>query len=925
MKFFIRNSVLWCVSLLALMGVTVVPFIVSQNNANASIDGRGEFDPNDKDSDGMSDAWEVHYFGSIEARSGGEDDDLDDVLNVDEWLEGSNPLKLEPKSIGECGSLSVSQPDANTWHTVRLDGRYSKPVVIMGLPSANGGDPMTVRVRNVKANSFEFQFDEYDYLEGAHIQESISWLVVEEGKHVLPGGTVIQAGYNQVESGGGSIVFPEAFASVPVVFSQVTTLNGHYAVSPRQWNVTTSGFDTILRGQESNVTHNYEEKVAWVAMEKGEGENVAGYFEAKETGLSVDHRWKSIWFSQPFDKNPVFFAMMQTKNGEDSATERYRKLSNSSGQVKIQEEQSNDSETEHALENIGWYAASKGMFHVLPTTGDQDADGMADSYELENGLTIGEFDYYGDKDGDGLTNAQEYLYGTRADLADSDGDGISDFDEVKFFESDALARDVGEFQLTQVIPGGQYARHSGEWKSEGVHAVQTSTRGWLEYDLEISNSGVYVVEVDVNSYDQGNGTRIHDFIVSVDDVFVSNEKLEIKTSNTMRIITPWLSQGSHKVKVFVDNSYTSRRVSIERLRLMSSSGTDSNDNGIADWTEIRVQRQNGLAREVTQSKTSPVCIEGKARFLDLVHNDGEAQLIPGPNDTWYTNIDLSSEKNTEINFSFENNGLNQSLDIEWIVTDLMAEDNLTIRQGDSLRLAASLQEGGQASILIEGNEYSIEYEEDIEYCFEKSGNCEILLQANIDGSMVEKTITVDVVPLVNNINSPVCVPGFERLWSVEGLPEKAVVQIDDDVDVYDGEEIEGGYKYSIGMGDVQSKYAVVRLGYSGPIIGSVEIRGMKLRSSDQTGLRYSEYLGDGNHILNMPVVVNGVYSDITIKCDIFLAGVMFLDGSQSKEIQSDEFNEFGSADLKFIKPANAHSNCHRFGVWHNGVRIAYYN
>jgi hypothetical protein len=57
---------------------------------------------------------------------------------------------------------------------------------------------------------------------------------------------------------------------------------------------------------------------------------------------------------------------------------------------------------------------------------DSDGDGMPDAYENENGLNPAVNDAAADKDGDGLSNLQDYQRGTRADNPDTDGDGLND-------------------------------------------------------------------------------------------------------------------------------------------------------------------------------------------------------------------------------------------------------------------------------------------------------------------------------------------------------------------------------------------------------------------------------------------------------------------------------------------------------------------
>jgi len=62
---------------------------------------------------------------------------------------------------------------------------------------------------------------------------------------------------------------------------------------------------------------------------------------------------------------------------------------------------------------------------------DDDNDTMSDAYELQNGLDpldAGDADL--DKDGDGLSNIEEFELGTRADNVDTDRDGVPDGVEV---------------------------------------------------------------------------------------------------------------------------------------------------------------------------------------------------------------------------------------------------------------------------------------------------------------------------------------------------------------------------------------------------------------------------------------------------------------------------------------------------------------
>lgn len=933
MKSIYKNKTLtWCLSIAGAAGLLAVPFFMGQPTVKAAIDGRGMYDPADEDADGMSDTWEIYYFGSTEARDGSEDDDLDDILNVDEWNSGTDPLHLDPRSVGESGFVEVSQVEGRLWHTVRLDGSYSNPVVIMGPASFYGGQPMTIRVKNVKTNSFEFQFAEYAYQDGWHTTERLSWIVMEEGVHVLPNGQKLQAGYTSVGRRGGRVDFSEVFETVPVVMSQVTTYNGSLSTTPAQWNVSGSGFDVILRNQEDNVRHNKSESTAWIAIEKGQGLGAAGAFEIGETGRSVDHRWKSLSFGGTLSHGPTFFAMMQSRFGKDTANIRYRNLSNTGVEVRVHEEQSEDKEMIHTTENVGYLVASPGMFHVLSTTGDTDADGIADSYELANGLVIGELDFYGDEDGDGLSNAEEARYGTRADLADTDGDLVSDFDEINFFKSSALASDVGTFQLEQTIAGADYVNPFGTWEVENAKVHQASVRGSVEYTITAESPGIHAVEVDLAPYSGANRSKYYEVVISVDGEFVSRESLEMTEgqTGTAKVLTPWLAPGNHSVCVFIDNSYTFRKAEIQQIRLFSATGTDSNGNTVADWAEIRTENQNGLVRSFAVSKTSPVCLEGKGRFISLIQSSLALDIHKAPNDMWYADLDLDANTPTDLQLTYENGAVVEEESVEWVATNLLQESNFTIRQGDALRLTASNSNEGTSledvSLTVEGYLFTTTADQPLVHRFDNAG-VQIIDVIHIDesGAQTNHEVSVNVIARVA-VSSPVCVVGYERQWEITELPAEAIVQIGDQVSVFDGQRLgANGYSYTIATHTPESKYAVVRLGYSGPVLGSTEIKAMTVRSADKTSVTYGEDMGDGTYLLNMPVIVSQAYVGVIIRCDIYLAGVIYPDGTQSTEIEAVDFGEFGSHTLEFIKAPNVDSNCHRFSVWQDGIRIAYYN
>ncbi|MDW3223358.1 MAG: M10 family metallopeptidase C-terminal domain-containing protein [Paracoccaceae bacterium] len=261
-------------------------------------------------------------------------------------------------AIGQSGVATVSQSGPNEWHTVTFGAVISDAVVVMGPATNLDTAPLSTRVRNVSDTGFQFQIDEWDYLDGVHGLENIGWLAVSEGSHTLSSGEKILASTASVGDGFSNVSFGETLTDA-VVLAEVTSVNESDAVVTRIRGVNDTGFQTRIQEQEAGNSH-VDETVSWIAIESG----LNSAFEAFQTPNEVRHLVSSYEFTNDFGATPVLLADMQSNDGGDTATTRLAALDSGGVSLFVEEEQSANVETNHATETVGIAAFAGGLLYA---------------------------------------------------------------------------------------------------------------------------------------------------------------------------------------------------------------------------------------------------------------------------------------------------------------------------------------------------------------------------------------------------------------------------------------------------------------------------------------------------------------------------------------------------------------------------------
>ena len=252
----------------------------------------------------------------------------------------------------EIGEVSVD----HNWKWVEFSEAFSDPVVVAKPLSYNGGDPAVVRIRDVDSTGFDIRIQEWDYLDGTHTTENVSYIVMERGNYILEDGAKVEAGTfdTDITSSFGWVDFSQTFNQAPVVITAVSSYHGADAVTTRVRNVSINGFEFRMQEQELNSQSHTTETISYIAWEPSSGTVGDLTFEVEKTDDVITDDWQTIVYNETFMNPPVFLADMQTTDGKDTANLRWQDKDFYGIDVKIAEEQSLDSETDHTTEVVGY-------------------------------------------------------------------------------------------------------------------------------------------------------------------------------------------------------------------------------------------------------------------------------------------------------------------------------------------------------------------------------------------------------------------------------------------------------------------------------------------------------------------------------------------------------------------------------------------
>lgn len=558
--------------------------------------------------------------------------------------------------------------------------------------------------------------------------------------------------------------------------------------------------------------------------------------------------------------------------------------------------------------------SAEALSSYFPSTDDLDDDMLPDSWEQSYGLSIadaGNLDIerqgeFGDYDQDGLSNREEFIHGTNPTNSDTDGDGVSDGEEVNGYGSDPLAVNVFTDTLVGHVNLATPVSSTTAWTMTSGGLLADSFRGEATWNITVPADGNWLLRLHTELMGSSFGNEEVPIVIKVDGKIILRRNVSYGTGKLgmLQALTPWLTAGNHQVTVLVDNTIARRAVRLISLGIYAPS----------DAAGILAE-SNFLSTNHRSSRTSPAFMEGYARDVSAVKVNG----IPATNGTglghWFINLPLSQQPELQpytVNFE---QGSATSGSLIWEATNVMDAETLTIRCGDSIRVGAWSADPAMASSITSssGGSWNLTGSQTVPLPFPNAGT--FTITGNLQ-SGAAAVLTVKVIGAPNFSTGIVDVMNSRtRTLNLNASPEVA----------FDAPEslcrlftTRIGYTAQVGLlADRTEEFSLAaRLSAGGPILAVQRINVIGVSDALENDLTsVSSGSLAGYKIYTSPLTVLNLPQGGSIDIVIFRAGVMFPNGSTLKTIYPASLTN-GSVNLEFLFPLGMPGGfCHHVIVY----------
>ncbi len=532
---------------------------------------------------------------------------------------------------------------------------------------------------------------------------------------------------------------------------------------------------------------------------------------------------------------------------------------------------------------------------------------------------------------------------------DTDGDGISDYDEAYYLFTDYQVADVGAASTVATLVGNSTTASTGVWETDGDTLFSRSIQGSLSYSLNIPADGTYRLALDITQHNTYSLQQSFELAVYIDGIFVALREVEADPDGMGYFYLPQLTSGNHDLRIEWINGARDSSLRINQLALEAFAGDDLDQDGQLDWMQTRLSHITGIDESSVGTLVSPFTLEGKSIAVDdlLVTTDFD------PNDVnatsyavtaeqallgeFFAHLPLNPEGATQTQVTDQAGLATFDKTITWDVLNLLdptlsqmdpALDpiELWVRLNDSVLLSAFLTDGTNQVGTVDVLEVDDNGLETLQVTYNPQDETEVfphqftsggqyLLRAStpdgsggtINGEILIQVISADLNP------APIVIQSAIREWVPEVLDDAAVISSDLNLIINETTQANDDQReFDLFLSGIQPARIISRLGEDGPILDVATIKPLRDQSRLEIYSQTLEEFADGSIMVENRLTFSGeLPDDFNLTIEIVKAGITFLDGTLERTVTAADF-EGGVYTYRMIRAEGVDGgNCHR--------------
>ena len=566
---------------------------------------------------------------------------------------------------------------------------------------------------------------------------------------------------------------------------------------------------------------------------------------------------------------------------------------------------------------------------------DADDDSLLDTWESQYGLSIADNGLTdrahegenGDFDEDGLNNREEYIAGTDPANADTDGDGLSDGDELRGYGTDPLTSDAPAETVVSTVDITGFTTTDYNWTLADGGLISDNFRGSISWDFNIPSSGTWVIQVDTRIRGTVYANESVPVNASIDGEFIGRYVLQYGASHhgIMRILSQDLPAGNHSLTLDFDNLMGRRMVQVDGISLRQPSGLDHNGNGIPDWVEVELAESDYVESHASTSQTSPFCLEGNARIRESLALSGATVEAGRDSNHWYANLALNDGQTTSYTADFAN-GQQLSGSVTWVETDVIVSGDITLRKGDALRLTGipdwnKNPQSIKVTLTVNGTVIASNYKaaNPEVYSFDTAGTHLVRVDCTHGNKSAFNEIIVTAMEATLPDDTDVVQNSLAYFNLEDALADRSLYyEAGEGLGLGEFEEVDSAnYRFRLFPTEGGQLGVVARLWEGGPILDVGDINSITITDALQNNLSTAFPSGEfpGYFLVSTPMVVLDLPPGGKVVVTIFRAGVIFTDGSLEKTFYNEDLVN-GVAYLEFLMPTELGGGyCHYLDIY----------